>query len=103
MAHMFRSSEEFHDSREAGLLLAKKLTPHARDPNAIVLGLPRGGVPVAPRETLTELQPVVDEVVCWTTPEPFYAVGVAYEDFSQVGDDEVRALLGQAYTRVPAA
>ena len=29
-------------------------------------------------------------------PEPFYAVGAAYEDFSQVGDDEVRELLGRA-------
>jgi len=46
---------------------------------------------------------VVDEVACWTTPEPFYAVGAAYERFPQVSDDEVRALLGRAYTRVPAA
>lgn len=221
MAYML-SSEQFRDRREAGTLLAKKLTRYAHDPNAIVLGLPRGGVPVAyeiaqalgvpldafevrklgtpgheelamgaigsggvtylndrviaglrvsheqiaavvareqrelerrerlyrdhrplpkltgktvihvddgiatgasmlvaaealrrlapgrivvaipiaPRETLAELQPVVDEVVCWTTPEPFYAVGAAYENFSQVGDDEVRALLGRAYARV---
>ena len=27
------------------------------------------------------------------TPEPFYAVGLWYEDFSQTTDQEVRALL----------
>jgi predicted phosphoribosyltransferase len=35
-----------HDRREAGLLLAGRLAAHAHDPRAIVLALPRGGVPV---------------------------------------------------------
>lgn len=35
-----------HDRREAGLLLAGRLGAYARDPNALVLALPRGGVPV---------------------------------------------------------
>ena len=33
--------------KEAGKRLAQKLTAYANEPNAIVLGLPRGGVPVA--------------------------------------------------------
>jgi putative phosphoribosyl transferase len=49
--------------------------------------------PVAARETCEQLQSEVDDVVCAVTPEPFYAVGLWYEDFSQTSDDEVRDLL----------
>ncbi len=34
-----------------------------------------------------------DEVVCLDLPEGLYAVGQAYEEFDQVSDEEVRALL----------
>src|SRR3979409_2129381 len=37
----------FQDRREAGKLLAKKLTRFANRPDVVVLALPRGGVPVA--------------------------------------------------------
>src|SRR6266404_1118750 len=37
----------FHDRREAGRYLAGRLTKYASRADAIVLGLPRGGVPVA--------------------------------------------------------
>jgi erythromycin esterase-like protein/predicted phosphoribosyltransferase len=37
----------FRDRREAGRLLAAKLTAYARRPGVLVLALPRGGVPVA--------------------------------------------------------
>jgi predicted phosphoribosyltransferase len=53
-------------------------------------------VPTAPRETCTELRQIVDHVVCLITPEPFYAVGLWYEDFAQTTDDEVRELLESA-------
>jgi predicted phosphoribosyltransferase len=36
----------FRDRTEAGRLLAEQLLPYDRAPNAIVLALPRGGVPV---------------------------------------------------------
>jgi putative phosphoribosyl transferase len=51
------------------------------------------GVPIAPPSTCEELADVADEVLCAATPEPFYSVGLWYEDFSQTGDDEVRELL----------
>jgi len=50
-------------------------------------------VPVAARETCDELKREVDEVICLRTPEPFSAVGLWYEDFSQTTDEEVRELL----------
>jgi len=34
-------------------------------------------------------------VVCAETPQPFYAVGSWYKDFTQVTDDQVRELLEQ--------
>jgi len=37
----------FHDRVEAGRLLAEKLARYANRPDVLVLGLPRGGVPVA--------------------------------------------------------
>lgn len=53
-------------------------------------------VPIAAPSTCEEFHHEVDEVVCARTPEPFYAVGLWYHDFSQTTDDEVRELLGLA-------
>lgn len=53
-------------------------------------------VPTAAADTCEDLRQEADEVVCATTPEPFRAVGLWYEDFSQTGDDEVRELLARA-------
>ena len=53
-------------------------------------------VPVAAAQTCAELGEVVDEVVCALTPAPFRAVGLWYEDFSQLSDDDVRELLARA-------
>jgi predicted phosphoribosyltransferase len=53
-------------------------------------------VPTAARETCDELSMLVDEMVCTITPEPFYAVGLWYQDFSQTTDAEVRELLERA-------
>src|SRR5579859_6322526 len=38
---------QFRDRREAGRILARKLTAYAGRPDVLVLALPRGGVPVA--------------------------------------------------------
>jgi predicted phosphoribosyltransferase len=52
-------------------------------------------VPTAAPETCEALRAEVDEVICAITPEPFYAVGLWYEDFSQTTDEEVRDLLAR--------
>jgi putative phosphoribosyl transferase len=53
-------------------------------------------VPVSAPQTCDEYRMGVDEIVCAVTPEPFYAVGQWYEDFSQTTDEEVRELLARA-------
>ena len=50
-------------------------------------------VPVAPQETIEELSKEVDQVVCLSTPEIFYAIGEFYENFEQVEDEEVVRML----------
>jgi putative phosphoribosyl transferase len=52
-------------------------------------------VPVGSADTCAALHEQADEVVCGWTPQPFYAVGQVYRDFSPTEDDEVRALLAQ--------
>ncbi|WP_017656068.1 phosphoribosyltransferase [Fortiea contorta] len=53
-------------------------------------------VSVAAPQTCQELETQVDELVCIATPNPFYSVGLWYENFPQTTDDEVCSLLKQA-------
>jgi predicted phosphoribosyltransferase len=53
-------------------------------------------VPTAARSTCTEMAEIADECVCVITPEPFQAVGLWYDDFSQTSDEEVCDLLNRA-------
>lgn len=53
-------------------------------------------IPVGPRETLTRVKSLVDELVVLEVPDPFIAVGAAYQDFTQVEDAQVVALLKAA-------
>jgi predicted phosphoribosyltransferase len=62
----------------------------ARGPARIVVA-----VPIAAADTCQALAREVDEVVCAVTPEPFHAVGLWYDDFSQTSDEEVHALLAK--------
>lgn len=57
-------------------------------------------IPVAPKLSITKLEesPLVDEVVCLSTPYHFHAVGQFYQQFYQVSDDEAIAILESANT-----
>lgn len=69
-----------------------------RNPARLVLA-----IPVAPAESLAELQLECDDVVCLATPDPFYAVGSQYDDFTQTTDAEVKQLLESARLAEAAA
>ncbi len=58
------------------------------------------GVPAAPADTIAHLSGLADDVVVLETPEPFYAVGQDYVDFSQVDDNEVVELLDHSRRRL---
>lgn len=68
-----------------------------RGPRRVVVA-----VPVAATSTCEALADEVDDIICAQTPEPFLAVGLWYEDFSQTTDDEVRAELQWAAAGFPA-
>ena len=53
-------------------------------------------VPVASRAAVAALRDVCDELFCVEVPEPFYAVGEWYRDFSQTTDEQVVDLLRRA-------
>jgi predicted phosphoribosyltransferase len=50
-------------------------------------------IPVGPPSTVARLAADVDEMVCPRQPDRFLAVGEWYEEFSQVSDGEVEAIL----------
>ena len=60
-------------------------------PGRIVVAVPTGSP-----QTCEQMRGDADEVVCAIEPEPFHAVGLWYEDFSQTTDAEVHELLAQA-------
>jgi predicted phosphoribosyltransferase len=68
-----------------------------QDPSRVVVA-----VPVAARQTCDLLRTEVDDVVCAYTPEPFYAVGLWYDDFSPTSDEQVRDLLDRSARQHPA-
>lgn len=52
-------------------------------------------VPVAPLSTCNQLKAEADDLVCLRALEPFRAISLWYDDFSQTTDDEVRSLLAK--------
>jgi putative phosphoribosyl transferase len=75
-------------------MLAAVKALQQRGPASIVVA-----VPVAPPETVAHFDEQVDRIVCPQTPAMFGGVGRWYEDFTQTTDDEVRELLGRAWSR----
>jgi len=59
-------------------------------------------VPIASEETCDEFRDEVEEIVCAITPDPFFGVGLWYQDFSQTTDEEVRILLQTAWRQSAA-
>ena len=59
-------------------------------------------VPTAAPSTCRDFESLADSCICSITPEPFRAVGLWYENFEQISDEEVCALLA-ATAEQPAA
>ena len=53
-------------------------------------------IPVAPPDICEQLSQEVDEVICVMEQKVLYSIGYWYENFAQISDEEVRALLTRA-------
>ena len=46
-------------------------------------------------DTIEQLRTEVDDIVCLSSPSPFIAVGAHYDEFPQLADADVIALLAE--------
>ena len=63
-----------------------------QSPNTITVA-----IPVAPPDTIAEMEKIVHRVICPFQPYNLSSIGQWYEDFSQVSDEEVKQQLNQAW------
>lgn len=70
----------------------------ARDPKKLV-----GAVAVASKKAARAMLHECDAMVCLNVPAEFYAVGQFFEDFGQVTDDDVIAILQNSQSKILAA
>lgn len=100
-------ARRYQDRRDAGRALAAALSAYARDATAVVLALPRGGVPVA-FEVATSLGLPLDVIVVrklGLPAQPELAMGAVASGGALVLNDEVLRLLppgSDAFERVKA-
>ncbi|OPJ54950.1 phosphoribosyltransferase [Clostridium oryzae] len=50
-------------------------------------------IPVAPQDTVFQLEKLIDEVICLYIPDEFHAVSLHYKSFEQTTDDEVISIV----------
>ena len=82
--------------------LASALAIRSLQPRHLV-----GVIPVGPPSTMREVQAHVNELIVLMTPDPFYAVGDFFVDFTQVEDRDVVEYLNLAeaamFERAPSS
>jgi predicted phosphoribosyltransferase len=76
-----------------GLATGSSMAAAAQSARAAGAARVVAATPVASPMALSLLDSVVDSIICPLVPEPLYAVGIWYEDFSDVSDAEVESLL----------
>ncbi|HEY2333732.1 MAG TPA: phosphoribosyltransferase family protein [Solirubrobacterales bacterium] len=89
------SHDSFSDRRDAGRQLAAQLMPLAAE-NPVVVGLPRGGVPVA-EEVAAALSASLEIFAVrklGAPHNPEYGIGAIAEDGTRIFDPEALAVLG---------
>lgn len=101
--HLYRGDRPFPDLHGRTVILiddglatgatmwAAVLAVRQKYPREIVVA-----VPVGAPETFQKLASKVETIVCTATPNPFYSVGLWYENFPQTTDSEVHDLLAKA-------
>jgi len=100
----YRGNRPYIDLKNRNVILvddglATGSTMHAAI-NAVQLQSPNTitvAIPVAPPDTISELEKIVNRVICPFQPYNLSSIGQWYEDFSQVNDEEVKQQLNQAW------
>jgi putative phosphoribosyl transferase len=99
----YRGTRSFPDLRGKTVILVDDGLATGSTMRAAVSALRQEGpsrvvvaVPVGASNTCDSLRGLADDVVCAITPEPFYAVGLWYADFSETTDEEIHELLAHA-------
>ncbi len=97
---LYRAGMPAHDVAQRTVLLVDDGLATGSTMNAAIVALRERGparivvaVPVAPAETVEQLQRFADQVVSLATPVPFRGVGAWYLDFTQISDEEVREMI----------
>ena len=94
----------FRDRRDAGRQLAVALESYRGEPDVIVVGLPRGGVPVA-REVAAALAAPLDVIIVrklGVPSQPELAMGAVGEAGARVIDDDLVRRAGVSRDRLAA-
>lgn len=98
--HLYRGDRDFPTLKNKTIILVDDGIATGATMQAAVASLRKHtpasiiiAVPVAARATCVEMAKIVDQVICPLQPINFYAVGIWYENFSQVSDEEVSELL----------
>lgn len=101
---VFRGSRAALDLRGRTVVLVDDGVATGSTMRAAIEGVKRLGAAriivaagVMPLSTSLLLRSEVDDVVCLLTPREFRAVGLFYEEFPQLSDQDVRALLEDAW------
>jgi predicted phosphoribosyltransferase/dienelactone hydrolase len=106
----YRGTRPAPDVRDRGVILVDDGLATGASMRAAAVALRHQGaarivvaVPIGAPQTCDAFRDQVDDVVCAITPEPFHAVGLWYDDFSQTSDEEVRDLLRRAEREIARA
>lgn len=102
--HLYRTGKPVADVRGKTVIIVDDGLATGATMHAAVRAIKKAGpkeivvaAPVCARSTAAEFDREADTVcICSITPEPFYGVGMWYEDFSQTSDDKVIELLKAA-------
>lgn len=97
---LYRQNRPFPELKNQTIILIDDGVATGATIRAAILAIKKLGceklivaTPVAPFSTIQDLKEEADEVYCIHTPDPFYAIGNYYSNFSQTTDEEVRSLL----------
>jgi putative phosphoribosyl transferase len=105
---LYRGSRPPLDVRDRTLILVDDGLATGASVQAAVTALRRGkpasivvASPVGSSEACHAIAACTNGCLCPEMPEPFYTVGLWYEDFSDTRDAEVTELLGRAWGKGP--